>query len=251
MTSKTNLIRSKAVELIKNNPEGLRFSELKAKLAEEFPVTDGKWTIDNAVWNIHVTHEKEVYKPARGLFKYRFSGEEETERIIETGIKVAREEDFYEPFANWLRDELGECSEAVALGANYLGKKWGTPDVVGIYKPSIKDVIRFTAEIISAEIKINPSEPITAFGQAVAYRLFSSKVYLVEPSSMIPEDQDRVEALCILFGVGLILFDLDPKNPNFRIRVRAQRYNPDMFYVNEFVDKLYSVKKDVFNKLLG
>jgi hypothetical protein len=243
------MIRNKAVELIKNNPGGLRFSELKSKLAEEFPVTDGKWTIDNAIWNIHVTRKKEIYKPARGLFKYRFSDEEEISEI-EKPPPTLREEDFYESFANWLKGDLGECSEAVALGGNYLYKKWGTPDVIGVYKPETRNVIKFPTELISAEIKINPSDPITAFGQAVAYRLFSSKVYLVEPNSMIREDQARIEALCILFGIGLILLDLNPQNPNFSIRVRAQRYNPDMFYVNEFVDKLYdTISKEVCDRL--
>ncbi len=87
MVTKGDLIRNKAVELLKANPEGLRFSELKAKLAEKFPVTNGKWTIDNAIWNIHVTREKEVYKPARGLFKYRFSGETEPEKTTKTVTK--------------------------------------------------------------------------------------------------------------------------------------------------------------------
>ena len=247
MTSKADLIRNKAVELLQNNPQGLRYSELMRELAKYFDTSLD--TIANAAWNIHDTRSKKVYKPARGLFKYRFSDEEEIEIEIEKPPPMLREEDFYEHFANWLKSDLGECSEAFALGSNYLSKKWGTPDVIGIYKPSTRDVIKFQPEVISAEIKINPSEPITAFGQAVAYRLFSSKVYLVEPSSMITEDQERIEALCILFGIGLILFDLNPQSPNFRIRVRAQRYNPDMFYVNEFADKLYNTRKDVFDRL--
>lgn len=248
MPTQGDLIRDKAVELLKSNPNGLRYSELVSELHKIFPKVPMK-SLPASIWDLNFTRIAEVHKPSRGLFKYRFSSEAETERTVETAIKVAQEEDFYEPFANWLKNDLGECTEAVALGANYLSKKWGTPDVVGVYKPSTRDVIKFQAEIISAEVKINPSEPITAFGQAIAYRLFSSKVYLVEPSTMTPEDQDRVEALCILFGVGLILFDLDAKNPNFRIRVRAQRYNPDMFYVNEFADKLYNARKDVFDKL--
>ena len=247
MTTKGDLIRNKAVELLKNNPEGLRYYPLVDELRKYFPDTPEN-TLYSSVWDIHVKRSKEVYKPTRGLFKYRFSVEEEVSETEKPPPTLA-EEDFYEPFANYLRDELGECIEAVPLGANYLSKKWGTPDVIGIYKPSKRDVIRFQEEVISAEIKINPSDPVTAFGQAIAYRLFSTKVYLVEPSILIPEDQDRIEALCILFGIGLILFDLNPQNPNFRIRVRAQRYNPDMFYVNEFADKLYNMKKDVFIKL--
>ncbi len=248
MLSKRDFIRNKAVELIKSNPQGLRYSELMEELAKHFPDTPRK-TIPSSAYDIHITRSKEVYKPTRGLFKYRFSDEEQISEIIEKPPSTLQEEDFYVPFADWLKIDLGECSEAVALGGNYLGKKWGTPDVIGIYKPSTRDVIKFQPEIISAEIKINPLEPVTAFGQAIAYRLFSSKVYLVEPSSMIPEDQDRIEGLCILFGIGLILFDLNPEIPNFMIRVRAQRYNPDMFYVNEFADKLFNARKDVFNRL--
>lgn len=250
MTTKGDLIRNKAVELLKNSPKGLRYSELMTELANHFPDMSDGWTIANAAWNIHVTRSKEVYKPSRGLFKYRFSGEEEISEI-EKPPSALKEEDFYEPFANWLKGDLGECSEAIALGANYMGKKWGTPDVIGIYKSSPGDIISFATEIISAEVKINPSDPITAFGQAVAYRLFSSKVYLVEPTTMPLEDQDRIEALSILFGVGLILFDLNPQSPNFRIRVRAQRYNPDMFYANEFASKLRDTNKEAFKKLFG
>jgi hypothetical protein len=250
MTTQGDQIRNKAVELLKNNPNGLRYSELVKQLHGIFPTVPLK-SIPASIWDLNFTRITEVSKPSRGLFKYRFSGEVETVRTTETIAEAVQEEEFYEPFANWLTDELGECTVACALGSNYLGKKWGTPDVIGIYKPSTRDVIKFQPEVISAEIKINPSDPITAFGQAITYRLFSSKVYLVEPSTMIPEDQDRIEALCILFGIGLILFDLNTQNPNFRIRVRAQRYSPDMFYVNEFADKLYNTKKATFNKLFG
>ena len=248
MATTQELIRNKAVELLKDNAQGLRYYELAEELTKYFPDTPEN-TVYSSVWNIHTTRSKEVYKPARGLFKYRFSNEEDISEI-EKPPPTLREEDFYESFANWLKGDLGECSEAVALGGNYLYKKWGTPDVIGVYKPETRNVIKFPTELISAEIKINPSDPITAFGQAIAYRLFSSKVYLVEPNSMIREDQARIEALCILFGIGLILLDLNPQNPNFSIRVRAQRYNPDMFYVNEFVDKLYNtMSKEVCDRL--
>jgi hypothetical protein len=246
MDRKQELIRNKAVELLKDNPQGLRYSELMRELAKHLDVSLD--TAANAAWNIHETKSEKVYKPARGLFKYRFSDEEEIGEI-EKPPSTLHEEDFYAPFADYLKNELNECSEAVAFGGNYLAKRWGTPDVIGTYKPAKRDVIQFPTEIISAEIKINPTDPITAFGQAIAYRLFSSKVYLVEPNSMTQEDQARIEALCILFGIGLILFDLNIQNPSFSIRVRAQRNNPDMFYANSFVENLYKTRKDVFERL--
>src|SRR5208337_891601 len=116
--------------------------------------------------------------------------------------------------------------------------KWGTPDVVGTYKKLPGNVIEFPIEIVSAEIKIDPLAPVVAFGQAVAYRLFSTKTYIAMPTTLTEEDQSRLESLCMLFGVGLVLFDLDKDAPQFLIRVRAQRFSPDMFYANGFADRL-------------
>jgi hypothetical protein len=73
----------------------------------------------------------------------------------------------------------------------------------------------------------------------------------VEPITLSPADLDRLEALCLLFGVGLVLFTPDVQNPNFTIRTRAQKFSPDMFWVNEFADKLYSVNKEAFKLLFG
>jgi hypothetical protein len=132
-----------------------------------------------------------------------------------------------------------------------LKSKWGTPDVVGVYKPLASNLIKFPIEIISAEIKIDPQAPVVAFGQAVAYRLFSTKTYIAMPTALTEEDQSRLESLCMLFGVGLVLFDLDKEAPHFVIRVRAQRFSPDMFYVNEFADRLKFHDAETFEKLFG
>ncbi len=102
---------------------------------------------------------------------------------------------------------------------------------------------------MSAEIKIDPQAPVVAFGQAVAYRLFSAKTYAAMPSTLTEEDQSRLESLSMLFGVGLVLFDLDKTNPRFSIRVRAQRFSPDMFYVNEFAERLKLHDSEVFEQL--
>ena len=69
------------------------------------------------------------------------------------------------------------------------------------------------------------------------------------PSTLTEEDQGRLEALCMLFGVGLVLFDLNVATPNFSIRVRAQRFSPDMFYVNEFADRLKAHDATIFEAL--
>jgi hypothetical protein len=63
------------------------------------------------------------------------------------------------------------------------------------------------------------------------------------------EDKARLESLCMLFGVGLALFDLDSEKPAFEIRMRAQRFSPDMFYVNEFAERLKAADPELFKRL--
>ena len=51
--------------------------------------------------------------------------------------------------------------------------------------------------------------------------------------------------------VGLVIFDLNKDAPQFSIRVRAQRFSPDMFYVNEFADRLKHNDAATFEELFG
>jgi hypothetical protein len=44
---------------------------------------------------------------------------------------------------------------------------------------------------------------------------------------------------------------LDLNRLEFRIRVRAQRYIPDMFYVNEFADRLRQHNSEIFEHLFA
>jgi hypothetical protein len=91
-------------------------------------------------------------------------------------------------------------------------------------------------EIVSAEVKTADSQLVTAFGQACAYRLFSHKSYLVVPDTSPQEERTRLDALCQVFGIGLVLFDASsPQTPNFDIRVRALKQDPAMFYVNKYM----------------
>ena len=128
----------------------------------------------------------------------------------------------------------------------YLFKdKWGTTDVIGIRQSKNSDIVKFPMEIVCAEIKLDTANLITAFGQACAYRLFSHKSYIVVPVKSPPDDIARLDTLSRICGIGLILFNADdPKAPDFEIRVRAAKQDPDMFYVNRSMklieDKLFS-----------
>jgi hypothetical protein len=113
------------------------------------------------------------------------------------------------------------------------GDKWGTPDVIGIRKSRESDVVKFPTEIVAAEVKIDTRTLITAFGQTCSYRIFAHRSYMVVPRLSPTEDVARLESLCMALGLGLVLFDAqDASNPNFTIRVRAARTEPDPFYAN-------------------
>lgn len=250
----TKQIQDLAKTIISENPGGIRYSVLHKQIHLANPETPAN-TIHGSIWNLAQRFPNEISKPSRGLFKPANSTDDSqvTVKPIEPTSKPSKvhEDDFYEPFADWLKNELDEATTAVSLGGAGMQKKWGTPDVVGVYKPLASHRIKFDIEIISAEIKIDPQQPVVAFGQAAAYRLFSAKSYVVMPADVSPEDYGRLEALCMLFGVGLVLFDVDPEEPNFQIRVRAARFSPDMFYVNEFADRLFHLDPAVFNTLFG
>jgi hypothetical protein len=246
-------LREVARQIVKDSPEGIRYGQLLTQILDRHPATPPK-TVQSAVWNLDAHFPDEIHKPSRGLFK---AGADTPEPVVKADKATStprppdrhKEEAFYEPFADWLKNDIGDATDAIPLGGAGLRSKWGTPDVIGVYKPQPSDRIKFPHEIISAEIKVEPQAPVVAFGQAVAYRLFSTKTYIVMPRTITTEDLDRLEALCMLFGVGLILFTLDPEQPDFAIRMRAQRFSPDMYFVNEFADGLHRLNKDMFNRL--
>jgi hypothetical protein len=241
------IIRAKALELLQAQANGMRYSVLIRAVQAALP--DAKQnTIHGSLWDLDVTKPEAIYKPARGLFRHVRFKETEIEKDVETvePQKKGRvsEEDFYGPFADWIKNELEECTKAISLGGNRFKDKWGTPDVVGVRAPRRSDILQLPAELVSAEIKLDTTSLITAFGQACSYRLFSHKVYLVVPISASEADLARLDALCRLYGIGLILFDADkPKDPGFEIRVRATKHEPDMFYVNK---NLKAIEDELF-----
>ena len=241
-------IRAEAIRIIEKNPGGIRYAELARQLRASLPdASDGG--IHGTIRVITDLYPDKVAKPSRGLFVPVGGGVPPPGE--DGGNRKPREEAFYEPFAEYLMNDLGEVSVSVPLGGAGLGRRWGTPDVVGVYKPSFRDMIKFGIEIVSAEVKIDPSQPVVAFGQAITYRLFSSKTYIAMPKAIGEDDSARLESLCMLFGVGLVLFDPDPKQPDFSVRVRAQRFLPDMFYVNDFANRLKDSDGKAFEKLFG
>ena len=195
-------IRKLAVEIIAEHPEGIRYSDLRRKIHERD--SSFKWgTIAGTLRNLDVLIEN-VEKPSRGLFRIIGTDDGGSSAV---SLPTAHEEDFYSPFADWLRDDLEDVTKAIPLGGNLFKDKWGTPDVIGKRDSRPSDIVKQPIEIVSAEIKTNSSQLITAFGQACAYCLFSHRSYLVVPREAATDEISRLDSLCQVFGLGFVLFD--------------------------------------------
>jgi len=240
--TKKEKITIKAKEILDKSPGGVRFSELVNSLREFFP-GEAYGNFTGAIWNLDTRFPDEIYKPSRGIFRLvEFKADESVPTAPDVSNKnlgQIREDMFYQPFADWIVLDLGECTRAIPLGGNRFREKWGTPDILGIFKSRDSDIVKIPLEVVVAEVKIDATELITAFGQACAYKLFAHKSYLVIPQDARKEDIERLDALCIICGIGLILFDATkPDFPDFQIRVRADRHDPDPFYINSYIKQI-------------
>ncbi len=205
-------------------------------------------TISGSIRNLYIKNTDKIYKPEPGLFRLiKFKDSSSTPSVIGTSVvaNIIKEEDFYDSFAEWLVEDLEECSKAISLGGNSFGGKWGTPDVIGILQPSVSDIIKSEIEVTTAEIKLDTNQLITAFGQACSYKIFSHRVYLVIPKKSGNDEISRLDSLCNLFGIGLVLYDSTNKDdPDYRIKNRASRGRPDSFYINK---NLKIIEKKLFS----
>lgn len=64
----TGRIYAKALELLEEHPEGLRWSELISKIKASDPSFHPK-TVNGCVWKLIERFPDKVYKPSKGLFR--------------------------------------------------------------------------------------------------------------------------------------------------------------------------------------
>ena len=231
-------IRKLAVEIIAQHPGGIRFSDLRRKIHQR----DSSFKLGTIAGTLIDIDSRvgEVEKPSRGLYRIAETDEGGSSAPL-TSLPTPQEEAFYSPFAEWLRDELEDVTKAIPLGGNRFKDKWGTPDVIGKRDSRPSDIVKQPIEIVSAEIKTNSNQLITAFGQACAYCLFSHRSYLVVPRQAAADEISRLDSLCQVFGLGFVLFDTrNPDDPKFEIRVRPRRQDPDMHYTNKYMRQIES-----------
>lgn len=232
-------IIDKAFEILEANPEGVRYSDLARQIAASDTSFNTNY-IAGKIVGLQEEFADRVYKPSRGLFRLTKYRDPESDQLKEElspkQPKKVKEEDFYAPFADWLVNEIEECTKAIPLGGNRFRDRWGTPDVIGKRESKRSDIIKAPVEIVSAEVKVDAGQLVTAFGQACAYCLFSHKTYLVVTNTATDDEIARLDALSQVFGLGLVLFNSEnPKDPQFTIRARPRQQQPDLFYANRYM----------------
>ncbi len=232
-------------ECLKERNGSARYSEIVKCIKEKAPHIKES-TIHGSLHVIRTRIDNgdidEIEHPGKGIFKLK---------VYSQTVQVSKykEEDFYPSLASFLVNDLEECTKAIVLGKNYFRDKWGTPDVIGIYKFPDYLPMKPPPEIVSCELKLDGNQLVVAFGQACSYKIFSHKVYLVVPKSSDEEERSRIESLCLRFGIGLVLFDpTDINDPKYEIRNRAIKSEPDYYYLNKYINRLdESKKKELFS----
>lgn len=130
-------IRRLAREIVRDTPGGIRYTPLVRRIHADHPETPIN-TIHGGVWDLHRQFANEIAKPSRGVYVWipatAAATPGEPAPASPTPVAGPREQDFYEPFKDYLKDDLEEATRAVVLGGAGLGEKWGTPDVIGVYK---------------------------------------------------------------------------------------------------------------------
>lgn len=254
-------IHERAMRVLEENPQGIRWSELLRAVEVQAPDTPHN-SIHGAVHNLLIIRPVEIAKVARGTYRLakfvaaddamadaKENATKSVPVVAETPeLGTLTEQDFYKSFAEWL-EENDEATVASPLGGSSLGGKWGTPDVIGVLKPRAQDIFKFEPQIVTAEIKVVPGQPVVAFGQAVAYRLFSHRSYIVVPNSTSSDDMNRLKSLCSIHGVGLVTFVLNKAQPDYTVVVLPVNAAPDMFYVNNMLERLKSSEPSLLNRL--
>ncbi len=247
--SKKDEIRKKAIEIL-SRPEfksGIRFMTLIKKVVSE--TGENENTCNGSLYNLPNELPEKISRPYRGLFILK-----ENEKLLkdleqnfeQKHVSKIREDDIYEPAKDYLLSRE-ECTHAVIIGGNIFGRKWGTPDILGAVRAESDAVYKPILEIIAVEIKDEGYSPVEALGQAMAYKLFAHKTWLILPDD---SDLDRIEGIAISANIGLISFSKTKDGFGFVTLNRPTTSHPDFAEVNSILEGLKQKDKKKYNELI-
>ena len=247
--SKKDDIRKKALDILAR-PEyksGIRFSALVKKVVAE--TSENENTCNGSLYNLPKELPDKISRPYRGLFILK-----ENEKLLkdveqnfeQKATNKVTEDDIYQPARDFLLSRE-ECTHAVVIGGNIFGKKWGTPDILGAIRADSDAVYKPPLEIIAVEIKDEGYSPVEALGQAMAYKLFAHRTWLILPDD---SDLDRIEGIAISANIGLISFSKEKDGFEFVTLNRPATGHPDFTEVNKKLDELKEKDKKKYNELI-
>ena len=248
--SKKEDIRKKALEIM-GRPEfksGIRFSALVKKVVAE--TSENANTCNGSLWNLPKELPEKVSKPYRGLFilkeNEKFLKDVVEQNLVQKQNTKLTENDIYQPARDYLLSRE-ECTHAVVIGGNIFGKKWGTPDILGAIRTDSDAVYKPPLEIIAVEIKDEGYSPVEALGQAMAYKLFAHRTWLILPDG---SDLDRIEGIAISANIGLVSFSNVKDGFEFVTLNRPAAGHPDFTEVNNILEELKEKDKKKYNELI-
>ncbi len=112
MTAKAKIAQA-AIELLAREPAGLHHSVLVQKLRTMLPEIPAN-TVRGSVVGLSEYKPAEIHKPAKGLFQHAMysepAGSPELADCSPSTVQV-REQDFYASFAEYLTEDLEECTK--------------------------------------------------------------------------------------------------------------------------------------------
>ena len=106
-------IRATAIEILREHPEGLRYSDLQRRIHERDAMFKLN-TIAGSIYNLGAL-SKRVEKPSRGLYRI-VSDTAGPSTDGKPATLAPPEEAFYVPFADWLKNELEDATKAIPRG---------------------------------------------------------------------------------------------------------------------------------------
>lgn len=118
MTSKERIFQE-ANKIISSQASGIRYTTLVQMLKELLPDIPEN-TIHGTLYTYRQNLPSGIFMPTKGLYKhekFKLDGEEPAAQRQKRASKLD-EESFYSSFADWLVNELEECTRAIPLGGN-------------------------------------------------------------------------------------------------------------------------------------
>ena len=197
MDSKTKQIVTRAINILKANPNGVHYAELVKRTLSECPHFRES-VVRNTVYWLPLKHSEQVYKPDKGLYRHTdFREQPPPEPEPPRSRDRLPEAAFYNPFANWLMDEE-ECTKAIPLGGNKFKDRWGTPDVIGILECRKGNLIRIWHRSRIGGDQDQHAGPDHGLRPGLRLQAFQPQVIHRCSEDAPDADLKKIESLCLI-----------------------------------------------------